>query len=86
MSKQLDYVTYKIRLHHIQNIQTQNQYSARMKGVKSRVLSFLLMQQYWRRRQFQMGDYSRYQLFYLQNCTEIHLVCMVVYKFYRDVL
>ena len=31
-----------IRLHHIQNIQTENQYSARMKGVKSRVLSFLL--------------------------------------------
>ena len=29
------------------------------------------MQQYWRRRQFQMGDYSRYQLFYLQNCTEV---------------
>jgi len=27
MSKQLDYITYKIRLHHIQNIQTQNQYS-----------------------------------------------------------
>jgi len=30
VSKQLDYITYKIRLHHIQNIQTQNQYSARM--------------------------------------------------------
>jgi len=42
VSKQLDYITYKIRLHHIQNIQTQNQYSATMKGVKSRVLSFLL--------------------------------------------
>jgi len=42
VSKQLDYIIYKIRLHHIQNIQTQNQYSARMKGVKSRVLSFLL--------------------------------------------
>jgi len=39
VSKQLDYITYKIRLHHIQNIQTQNQYSARLKGVKSRVLS-----------------------------------------------
>ena len=42
VSKQLDYITNKIRLHHIQNIQTQNQYSARMKGVKSSVLSFLL--------------------------------------------
>jgi len=33
VSKHLDYITYKIRLHHIQNIQTQNQYSARMKGL-----------------------------------------------------
>jgi len=87
VSKQLDYITYKIRLHHIQNIQTQNQYSARMKDVKSRVLSFLLNAAILETQTISNGRlFQISQLFYLQNCTEIHLVCIVVYKFYRDIL